>query len=94
MNKGMGNKGMGMGMGTTGGGASGEQLFTSSCGSCHTLSAAGTSGEFGPNLDQLKPSEQTVLNAIKTAPGAMPPGLYYGADAKAVAQYVAQNAGK
>jgi len=28
------------------------QLFSSSCGSCHTLAAAGTSGTTGPNLDQ------------------------------------------
>jgi mono/diheme cytochrome c family protein len=30
---------------------SGQQLFTQSCGSCHTLAAAGTSGTIGPNLD-------------------------------------------
>jgi len=30
---------------------SGQRLFTASCGSCHTLSAAGTSGTIGPNLD-------------------------------------------
>ncbi len=30
---------------------SGQQLFTASCGQCHTLSAAGTSGTIGPNLD-------------------------------------------
>jgi mono/diheme cytochrome c family protein len=30
---------------------SGQQLFTQSCGSCHTLSAAGTSATIGPNLD-------------------------------------------
>jgi mono/diheme cytochrome c family protein len=30
---------------------SGQQLFTASCGSCHTLSAAGTNGTIGPNLD-------------------------------------------
>jgi mono/diheme cytochrome c family protein len=30
---------------------SGQQLFTANCGSCHTLSAAGTSGTIGPNLD-------------------------------------------
>jgi mono/diheme cytochrome c family protein len=29
----------------------GQQLFTASCGSCHTLSAAGTTGTVGPNLD-------------------------------------------
>jgi cbb3-type cytochrome c oxidase subunit III len=29
----------------------GQQLFSSNCGSCHTLSAAGTSGTIGPDLD-------------------------------------------
>jgi len=29
----------------------GQTLFTSSCGACHTLAAAGTSGTIGPNLD-------------------------------------------
>ncbi len=31
--------------------AQGKKLFTSTCGSCHTLAAAGTSGTIGPNLD-------------------------------------------
>jgi cbb3-type cytochrome c oxidase subunit III len=30
---------------------SGKGLFTQSCGNCHTLSAAGTSGTIGPDLD-------------------------------------------
>jgi mono/diheme cytochrome c family protein len=30
---------------------SGQQLFTANCGACHTLSAAGTNGTIGPNLD-------------------------------------------
>jgi cbb3-type cytochrome c oxidase subunit III len=29
----------------------GQQLFSQSCGACHTLSAAGTTGTIGPNLD-------------------------------------------
>ncbi|MSO40377.1 MAG: c-type cytochrome [Solirubrobacterales bacterium] len=29
----------------------GQQLFTQKCGSCHTLTAAGTSSAVGPNLD-------------------------------------------
>jgi mono/diheme cytochrome c family protein len=29
----------------------GQKLFSSTCGSCHTLQAAGTSGTIGPNLD-------------------------------------------
>ena len=35
---------------------SGKDIFTANCGSCHTLEDAGTSGNVGPNLDQLKPS--------------------------------------
>jgi mono/diheme cytochrome c family protein len=31
--------------------ANGQTLFTSNCGSCHTLAAAGTSGTIGPDLD-------------------------------------------
>ena len=29
----------------------GQQLFTQKCGSCHTLTGAGTNGQIGPNLD-------------------------------------------
>ena len=29
----------------------GQQLFTQTCGSCHTLTAAGTTANIGPNLD-------------------------------------------
>lgn len=33
--------------------ANGKQLFTSiGCGSCHTLAAAGTTGEVGPDLEE------------------------------------------
>ena len=31
--------------------AAGKALFTTSCGGCHTLADAGTSGNVGPNLD-------------------------------------------
>jgi cytochrome c6 len=72
----------------------GQQLFASTCGTCHTLEAAGTSGTVGPNLDELKPDQQRVLNAIANGPGVMPANLLQGAQADAVAQYVAENAGK
>lgn len=44
-----------------GGNGSGAQLFASSgCASCHTLSAAGATGEVGPNLDEsLAPDDDT-----------------------------------
>ena len=35
----------------TGDRAKGKELFTQKCGSCHTLAAAGTKGQIGPNLD-------------------------------------------
>ena len=31
----------------------GHQLFEINCGTCHTLYAAGTDGNYGPNLDEL-----------------------------------------
>ena len=31
----------------------GQSLFETNCGTCHTLYAAGTDGNFGPNLDEL-----------------------------------------
>lgn len=32
---------------------SGQSLFQTNCGTCHTLYAAGTDGNFAPNLDEL-----------------------------------------
>lgn len=78
-----------------GGGADrGQQLFTTTCGGCHALSAAGTSGSVGPNLDDVEPDRDQVLGAIAQGPGQMPENLLQGADAEAVADYVSQNAGQ
>lgn len=73
--------------------ADGKQLFSNTCGGCHVLSAAGTSGQTGPNLDELKPDADRVKEAIAEGPGIMPENLYEGAEADAVAQYVADSAG-
>jgi len=81
---------------TTGGGAaSGEQIFTSNCGGCHTLQAAGTNGTTGPNLDDLKPDEATVEQQVRNGGGGMPAfeGQLSDAQISAVASYVAGNAG-
>src|SRR3954468_15828301 len=32
---------------------SGQSLFQTNCGNCHTLYSAGTDGNYGPNLDEL-----------------------------------------
>jgi len=67
----------------------GEALFKSTCGSCHTLGAAGTKGTVGPNLDMLRPPAAAVSETIETGLGAMPAELLKGKEADAVAEYVA-----
>ena len=77
-------------------GSSGEpkQVFDSTCGGCHTLADAGTSGKIGPDLDEEKPSAAEVVQAIENGPGQMPDGLLEGSEAQEVADYVAGAAGK
>ena len=87
---------------TTGAGAApqanaqGKQVFTQSCGGCHTLKDAGTTGNAGPNLDDLKPDEATVQRQVTNGGGAMPAfkGQLTDAQIKAVAQYVSSVAGQ
>ena len=55
----------------------GQSLFQTNCGTCHTLYAAGTDGNYAPNLDELlsptgpaegsniKSVEERVLNAVE-----------------------------
>jgi cytochrome c551 len=68
-------------------------MFASTCGSCHTLADAKTTGAVGPNLDELMPDEDRVRSQIDSGGGGMPPGLLSGDDADSVAAYVAAAAG-
>ena len=43
------------------------------CGTCHTLKAAGSIGEIGPNLDDLKPQIEQIIYAVTNGIGVMPP---------------------
>jgi mono/diheme cytochrome c family protein len=74
----------------------GKTIFASNCGSCHTLKDAGTSGQVGPNLDDLKPSEARAEKQVRHGGAIMPPfqGKLSDAEIKAVAAYVASVAGK
>jgi cytochrome c6 len=78
--------------------AEGEKVFTSTCGSCHTLKAAGTSGEVGPNLDELEPDLATVEHQVVNGGGGMPAfgkeGALNAKEIKAVATYVSSVAGQ
>jgi mono/diheme cytochrome c family protein len=81
----------------------GRQLFVDHCGSCHTLHAAGTVGQIGPNLDDIAIDEAAILHAIRTGGGShshgaggktgnMPRNIVAGTDAQDVAAFVAANA--
>jgi hypothetical protein len=66
------------------------------CAGCHTLNAAGASGTIGPDLDELKPSEDAVDNQVTTGSSGMPAfkGKLTTAQILAVAKYVSSVAGK
>ena len=85
------------GGGDAGGGGGGEPavngqtVFTDSCGSCHTLSAAGTSGTSGPNLDGVSLDAPAIEAIVSGGRGGMPA---FGGDLSeeeiaAVAEFVA-----
>lgn len=63
------------------------------CAVCHTLAAAGASGEIGPSLDELKPSKSQVLEVVRTGIGVMPrfSGQLTEEQIEAVAEFVYQS---
>ena len=71
----------------------GKQIFIGNCGSCHTLAAAGTSGQLGPNLDQVSLSQSQVAAQVRSGGGSMPPfaGKLSDAQIRGVAAFVAGN---
>ncbi|PXX93555.1 sulfide dehydrogenase [Marinobacter vulgaris] len=54
----------------------GKQVFVQeaqpSCTICHALSDAGSEGAIGPDLDELKPTRDQVINAVTSGVGVMP----------------------
>jgi mono/diheme cytochrome c family protein len=51
----------------------GQKVFAqASCGSCHTLKAAGTNGTVGPDLDGKHLSAATVTHYVQDGGGGMP----------------------
>ena len=57
----------------TGDATAGESVFASGgCGACHTLSAAGSSGTVGPNLDDSQPSYELAVERVTLGQGGMP----------------------
>ena len=76
----------------------GKDVFQQTCASCHTLKAVNARGVTGPDLDNIGAvTPARVLSAIKnggTGDRRMPANLIQGANADAVAAYVADVAGR
>ena len=81
---------------SSGGASGGEEVFASNCATCHTLAAAEATGQVGPNLDELMPSEKTVQTQVETGGDKMPSfkGNLSPEEIKAVATFVSKSAGK
>jgi mono/diheme cytochrome c family protein len=71
----------------------GEAVFADTCGSCHTLSAAGTSGTTGPNLDDVSLDAGAIEGIVRDGRGSMPGfgGQLSDDEIAAVAEFVASN---
>lgn len=78
----------------------GREIFRGTCAACHTLSAAGAQGAYGPNLDALgglKGTPARIEGAIENGGATgklMPKSLLEGSDAKIVSKYIAAVAAK
>jgi mono/diheme cytochrome c family protein len=87
----------------------GRELFGRWCGVCHTLAEANAIGKVGPNLDQLKPPYNLVLNTVNNGclpnaaanssqqclgQGVMPADILQGKNAQDVAHFVSKVAGR
>ena len=66
------------------------------CGVCHTLQAAGSEGQIGPNFDILKPDISQIIYAVTNGVGVMQAweGILTQEEIEAVAHYVFNSTNK
>ena len=66
------------------------------CGVCHTLQAAGSEGQIGPDLDLLKSQIPQIISAVTNGIGVMSPweGILTYEEIEAVAYYVFNSTNK
>jgi|TARA_B100000929_G_scaffold267840_1_gene236311 mono/diheme cytochrome c family protein len=72
----------------------GKNIFLEkgNCATCHTLSDAGSTGDIGPNLNEIKPDVGRVVLAVTNGIGVMPAyeGVLTSEEIEAVAKYVSE----
>jgi len=66
------------------------------CGVCHILQAASSTGDIGPNFDQLRLTIPQIISAVTNGIGVMPPweGILTYEEIEAVAYYVFNSTNK
>ena len=66
------------------------------CGTCHVLQAAGSDGNIGPDLDQLRPSIDQIIYVVTNGIGVMQAweGILSKEEIEAVAYYVFNSTNK
>jgi len=73
----------------------GKKIFLEkgNCALCHTLAGAGSSGNIGPNLNEIKPDSMRVIVAVTNGIGVMPAfeGQLSSLEIEAVAKYVSES---
>ena len=78
--------------------ASGLEVYNNKaqCGVCHTLQAAGSAGNIGPDLDQLKPPMSQIIYVVTNGIGVMQAwkGIITYEEIEAVAYYVFNSTNK
>ena len=72
----------------------GKNIFLGkgNCSTCHTLLDAGSNGDIGPNLNEIKPSFEKIVMAVSNGIGVMPAyeGILTSKEIEAVAIYVSE----
>jgi cytochrome c oxidase subunit 2 len=76
--------------GDGGGEIDAEGIFTANCAACHVLTKAGTTGQVGPDLDDLSLAPAAVEQQIRRGGGGMPPfeGQLSDDEIEALVQYL------
>ena len=63
------------------------------CSACHILDDAGSAGQIGPNLNEIRPNKMRTINAVTNGIGVMPSYVdqLTTKDIEAVAHYVSES---